>query len=189
MKLPIWPVIRNDDVLQIAGMTKHQLADMRGRTLFECFLEADKVFEKYNHECLLAINAEGIDVEHEWVEHLKKNKHRYVFELHGFRHVNYRNMPREHVKDELRTAIERINETFDVEVTTWYPPWGRKGEHLEGKAICEELGIKMYEQYGKVDARLWLKAPDKYSHVNFHYWNDKQVKTVEQILCHLHEQN
>lgn len=180
------PEIRNDDVLQMIGSTTaHQRKDLDGRTLFECFLEADEIFEKYNYPCILAVLAEGIKFEPEWVNHIIKNKHRYRIELHGLTHKNYRNISYKQFMREMQEAIDLIQETFEVKITMWYPPWGRKGERITGVG-CTRLGIKQYRQIGKVDAKFWFKNPDKYPHVNFHYWNKVQIGHVKRIFEVLH---
>ena len=55
------PEIRMDDVLQVSGITEHQRKEMGAKSLYELFLEADKVLEYYRYPCTLAICAEGID--------------------------------------------------------------------------------------------------------------------------------
>lgn len=184
------PEIRNDDVLQmIDSTTYNQRKDLDGRTLFEAFLEADAVFEKYNYPCTLAVLSEGIQREPHWVKHIRANMHRYKIELHGRRHFNYKALKRAELFVQLGKAKIQIEQIFGVEITTWYPPFGRKGENLWGIEVCKELGMEQYRQVGKVDAKFWLKDPEKYPHVNFHYWNRPQVRTVEKILKQIHESN
>ena len=101
----------------------------------------------------------------------------------------YKNVTRKVLMYDLQRAKKLIEDTFYVRVTTWYPPFGRKGEHVEGRDVCEKLGLEHYEQVGKVDAKFWFKDPEMYPHVNFHYWNDGQVETVKKLLCLLHEEN
>jgi peptidoglycan/xylan/chitin deacetylase (PgdA/CDA1 family) len=125
------PEIRCDDVLQISPASHNQVEQMKGMTLFEHFLEADKPFAKYNYPMILAIVAEGIEHYPEWVEYLKANKDRYVFELHGLRHINHSRLSVNQLRRDLETAKNMIEETFDTKVTTWYQPWGRKGEHKD----------------------------------------------------------
>lgn len=180
--------IRNDDVLQtMKTTTAHQRADLRHRSLMETFIEADRPFATYNYPCTLAVLAEGLISEGEWVYFIKKNIDRYKIELHGFEHKNYSSMSEGLLWKELSVAKARIEDVFNVRITTWYPPFGRKGENPHGPAVCERLGMEQYKQVGKVDAKLWLKNPDKYPHVNFHYWNDAQVKTVSQIIKGIYE--
>ena len=182
------PEIRCDDVLQTMFMTKAQVRDLNGRTMFECFKRADELFEKYQYPMTLAICAEGLEKEEKWVEHIQKNIHRYNIELHCYAHINSKNFNRASLKKTLRFAIKKIEKTFPGnEITTWYPPWGRRGEHPQGPYICQELGIRQYLQVGKVDAKLWFRNPKGYPHVNFHAWNDGQVNTVNEILEKLHE--
>jgi len=183
------PEIRCDDVLQTALITNAQRKDIGGNDPFELFLEIDKEFEKYNYPMTLAICAEGIIQDQMWVQHIYKNKHRYKIEVHCLWHRNHANYQIYDFELEMTTAIKMIEGVFDVKVTTWYPPFGRKGEREDPKD-CDKLGIKQYKQIGKVDAKFWLKNPSKYPHVNFHFWSSPQVEHVNRILeiCHLQQE-
>ena len=70
--------IRVDDVLLVNPNTGSMKISLRNRSYFDYFQEADKLFAQYNIPCILAILAEGIDVYPEWVEYIKKNKHRFI---------------------------------------------------------------------------------------------------------------
>ena len=109
--------------------------------------------------------------------------------MHGSKHYNYSSFDREQLKDDLGKAIDEIEAIFEERITTWYPPYGRKGENPYGIEVCKELGIKQYIQKGKVDAKLWIKSPKDYPHVNFHFWYPPQIKHVEKILSLLHAEN
>ena len=177
------PTIRNDDVLQSSMFTPHQRDDIHGRDLFQLFLEADRHFGDYPQT--LAVVSEGIEVFPEWTEHIKKNKHRYDIQLHGERHYNYKHLPIEEAVASLKRAKEKIGEAFGTNVTVWYPPYGRRGTPKDMEEICERVGVAPYFQAGKVDAKLWFRSPKKYPHINFHFWNDKQVRTIRDILCQI----
>lgn len=179
--------IRNDDILQIGWSSKDQQERIKGKNMFEIFLETDRLFERYNYPCTLAVLSDGIKYYPKWVEHIRKHKDRYKIELHGSHHYNYSKFNREKLKTDLKEAINKIEFTFNTKITTWYPPFGRKGENEYGIEVCKELGIEQFIQKGKVDAALWLLYPDKYFHVNFHYWYKTQVEVVEKILHQLHK--
>jgi len=196
MNMKDLPEIRCDDVLQITPASHNQAKQMKGMGLFEHFLEADKVFEEFNYPMTLAIVAEGIEHYPEWVEYLKKHKDRYVFELHGLRHVNHSRHSVNQLRRDLETAKNMIEETFGGKVTTWYQPWGRKGENDRMDEACKVIGIKAYHQVGKVDAKIWLyndkKGRDNLEHVNFHYWYPPQrehVRTVIERVCQTQDKN
>lgn len=179
--------IRNDDVLQISGFTKNQVKTMGDKMLYEHFLEADRVFEKYDYPCILAILSEGINGYPDWVKHIKNNIHRYIIELHGSAHYRYGNLSEERGKKELKEALDKIEETFGVRPTTWYLPFGRKSQPKWGKKVCEELRIKYDVPTGKIDAKRWIygyrrthKPP--FYHINFHFWDEQQVKHIEQVI-------
>ena len=181
--------IRCDDILQVSGISKHQAIQINKDTLFDLFKKADIGFALHQYPCILAICAEGISRYPYWVDYIRRMKHRFQIELHCNKHQNYKFLPREKIKSELKKAIDKIEKTFDCKITTWYPPKGRKGEPEDKDKICEELGIKCFQQKGKVDAKLWLKNPEKYPHINFHFWHKGQVETINKILCRLKEEN
>ncbi len=175
-----------DDVLQSSFFSQFQKRALKERSFFEWFKRADKVFEKYDFPCILAILAGDIDQEPEWVEHIKKNIHRYKIELHGYYHNNYKNFSKVIGKNDLRLALDKIEDTFGVRPTTWYTPWGRKGMPYWGTQVCEELEIKYDIQTRKVDAKFWLKeykeGKPPFFHVNFHYWNQAQNEQVQKVI-------
>lgn len=177
-----FPEIRNDDVLQISGFSEHQLKCIGNKTLFELFKEADEPFKKSGYPCTLAICARGIEEYPEWVKYIKENQKRFRIELHCWEHKNYVKLSPIKIMFELKYAKQKIEETFGVKVNIWYPPKGRKGEPVNKDKLCEEIGLKCYQQFGKVDAKLWFKNNKKYPHVNFHYWHKGQVDVVKRII-------
>lgn len=181
-------IIRNDDVLQVRyNITKHQGYDLDGRTTWECFQEADKVFEEYQYPCLLAVLTEGIDTQPEWVAHIKKNLHRYEIQMHGSKHHYYAEMSEEEGLKDLSEAKKKLEDTFGVNITKWYKPFGRKSCPEWADRVCEKLGITHDKELGKHGVKLWLKGyrhlgKPPFPHTNFHYWNRPQVKIVKEII-------
>ena len=106
--------IRDDDILQLGGITHHQQDDMAGKSLWELFLEADDMFNKTNYPCILAVCADGIPVYKDWVRHIKNNRHRYKIELHCLTHENHNSFSRERLKKELCLARDMIEDAFEV---------------------------------------------------------------------------
>ena len=186
--------IRDDDVLQYSLWSKRgrkYLSSWRknGKTPFELFLKADKAFEKYQFPCILAVCSEGIDHFPEWVEHIKKNKHRYIIELHGSKHFYYCDLTEEEGERELRLARDKIEKTFDVKVSTWYIPFGRKKAPEWGQRVCDRMGIKYDIPKTKRDGELWLRnwylkgeTFYPFNHINFHFWHPIQRENVQEIV-------
>jgi peptidoglycan/xylan/chitin deacetylase (PgdA/CDA1 family) len=172
--------IRCDDVLQFTHLSQRQKKVANGK-LFEMFLEADKIFEEYNYPCTLAVLGEGIKHCPEWVEHIKKNQHRYKIELHGYSHHHFAQLSEEQGEEDLRKALDLIEKTFDTKITTWYVPFGRKSMPEWGGAVCERLGIKLDIPIRKTLPLFWFK--DKtIPQINWHYWDKKQVNQVKEII-------
>ena len=177
--------IRCDDVLQVSRFTSAEKKALKEKSFFQWFLEADKLFE--NYPMILAVLSEGIDLEPEWVEHIKKNKHRYKIELHGLDHKNYKWLSKNELKNELSEAIKKIEDTFETKITTWYIPFGRPGKTPYGEEVCKELGIKYDVPIGKIGAKEWLRNHNL-EHINFHFFCKEQVKLIKKVLEELNSE-
>lgn len=165
--------IRIDDVLINKNLTPPMVISLRKAPFFEQFKEFDAFFDKHNITCILAVVADGIDVYPEWVEYIKKNKHRYHIELHGLNHYNYTGIDAEQGYRDLLEGKRKIEEAFGVKVTKWYVPFMRKGMPEWGKEVCGRLGI------GLNNAIDGTKR-----HYRGHYWNPKDVKRLTGIMTH-----
>lgn len=181
--------IRNDDVLQATLWTKRGRKYLRKKTAFELFLEADKPFEQYQYPCILAVIADGIDVYPEWVEYIKKNKHRYIVELHGLSHRYYCDLTEEEGERKLRTAREKIEDTFETKISTWYITFGRRKAPEWGQRVCDRMGIKYDLPRTKRGPGLWLKnyylkggVTYPFKHINFHFWHPEQRKDIAEVI-------
>ena len=186
--------IRNDDVLQPYPATPHHKADLRGRNPFDAFLETDKILEKYNYPSTLAIISTGIELFPEWVEHIKKNQHRYTIQLHGFQHDYYCNINKISGEHDLRRAKKHIEETFGVEITHWYMPFGRRRCPDWADEVCESMGLTHDGRVGKIEVKMWLKTyknsgVSRSPQLNYHYWHDGQSKAVREIVELTHNIN
>lgn len=190
--------IRNDDILQATLWTKQgrkYLIQYRegGKTPFELFLEADKPFEQYQHPCILAVLSEGIEVYSEWVDYIKKNKHRYQIELHGSKHFYYCDMSEQEGEKELKMAKEKIEDTFETKISTWYITFGKRKAPEWGQRVCDRLGIIYDYPMTKRDAELWLKnyymksGLYPFNHINFHYWHPAQRQDIAEVIKILNE--
>ena len=190
--------LRNDDVLQTHAASVHQGYRTREKSLYDWFMWADEIFEKYNFPCTLAILGEGIEhaktnvLYQKWVEHIKKNKHRYTIELHGFHHRHPNELTREEMFKDISEGKKIVEDTFETKITTWYIPFGRRYQSPFGKEICEELGLNYDKYLGNIGTDHWLKSYQKhkvspYEQINFHYWHKEQVQNVEEIIKIWHQ--
>ena len=170
--------IRADDILQVSHLSHNQKVVLKG-TMFDMFLEADKVFGDY--PCTLAITAEGIESCPEWVEHIKKNLYRYKIELHGYYHHHFGRLTEEQGYEDLNKAMKLIEETFGVRPTTWYVPFGRKSMPEWGERVCQRLGIKLDVPTRKTLPRFWFRDINL-KQVNFHFWCADQVELIKEII-------
>ena len=162
--------IRNDDVLQVGWSSFHHYCRLINKSSWEWFLEADKIFEKYNYPCTLVVLADGIEKLPHWVEHIKKNQHRYKIELHGSSHHYYCNMTEEEGYKDLLHAKEKIEKEFNVKIESWYVPYGKRKFPKWGPKVCKRLGIN-FDVVGR-DVKQY----------KFHYWHKGQVEKVKKTI-------
>lgn len=152
---------RNDDVLLTYPTTNSMRKCLRHNTYFGHFKETDKLFKKGNTPCTLAILADGIDENPDWVKYIKRNRHRYVIEMHGWSHIRYGSISKEEGCYLLAKAKKKIEETFEDKVSRWYVPFGKLYYPKWGKEICDLLGIG-FDVEGI-----------KFKQKHFHYWNSR----------------
>lgn len=180
--------IRCDDVLQTSLFSGPQKRYFGIKPPFEWFKEADQLFEQYNYPCTLAVLAEGIDKCSDWVDYIKKNQNRYKIELHGSAHLKYgRFETGKELFNNLKEAIDKIETTFETEITTWYVPWGRKGWNKHSEDVCRSLGITLGIPQQKINPKRWLIGYNKeekppFFHINFHYWYLLEIGHIKQVL-------
>lgn len=153
----------------ITGSMKNCL---RMRTFEEWFYHTDKIYEENNLHCILSVLAEGIDAYPEWVEYIKERKHRYKIELHGWNHAYPHAMTENEGYGVLAHAREKIEKTFDVQVTHWYVPNGRMYFPEWGVKVCDKLGIQFNS---RGDTRDWYQ-------VHLHYWNTRDTLRLQRII-------
>ena len=165
--------LRDDDILEIGFGSAHHAYRLRVKNAWEWFKEADKVFEEYNYPCTLAVLSEGIDYWKEWVEHIKRNLHRYKIELHGSKHHYYDNMSMEEGLGDLKKARDLLEKEFKTPITTWYVPYGKRHYPKWGEEVCDKLGLNF-------DA---TKNPNRI--FNFHYWHKEQVEEINEMVKNL----
>jgi len=161
---------RNDDVLISQNLTPAMVKSLERGLMFEQFKKTDELFKETKTPCILAVLSEGIDEFPEWVEYIKFNISRFKIEMHGLMHVDYRNFNYQQGLNYLALAKQEIERTFDVKISRWYPPFGRKCFPEWGEKVCEELDIKLN------------KSIQGLPHYPFHFWNLKDVERVKRIM-------
>lgn len=162
--------IRVDDVLLVNPNTGSMKISLRNRSYFDYFQEADKLFAQYNIPCILAILAEGIDVYPEWVEYIKKNKHRFIIEMHGWHHSYYVNYTEEEGYQILKNAKDKIEKTFNVKVGRWIVPHGKHYFPSWIQPVMDRLGLKINNR--GIGCRVWV----------LHYWNTWSIDKINKLI-------
>jgi len=161
--------IRFDDVLIVSHLTGSMKNSLRYNTFWGHFLEADKILQKYQQQCTLAVMSEGIDVYPDWVDYIRKNKDRYKIAVHAREHINFRFLYEEDGYRHLLEAKNKIEETFGP-IERWYVPFGRPNFPPWGIKVCDQLGLKFHTRGGLS------------RHLYFHYWNSRDRDKLEKVL-------
>lgn len=161
---------RDDDVLVKSNLTGAMKESLEKDTFYGHFKKTDEMFIKYGEKRILAIVSEGITEYPEWVEYIKEHIDRYIIELHGLTHINYKFINKELGYKMLKEAKEEIEDTFKVKISRWYTPFSLSGFPDWGQEVCDKLEIK-YNTYGVPENCIY-----------FHYWYWKDYLKVGNLL-------
>lgn len=74
-------------------------------------------------------------------------------EIHGLEHVNYAALDKDVIAAHLREMKDFLFETWDVEATKWYTPWGANAPHLYEAASEEFLELVDCSKINKLRGR------------------------------------
>ena len=168
------PRFRVDDVLQTTQFSTAQLEMVAIKPFFSWFKEAVAPFE--NDYLKLAVVAEGILVDKEWIDYIKAHPN-WEVQCHGMYHTIMSSLPEETVYQELKQAKELIEDTFGQKVTQFYPP-----KHYESENIyraCRRLRLSV--MLDRDIPENWFEHPNM-REVYWHFWNPKQNLQVKEIL-------
>lgn len=165
------PIFRDDDVFFTPGVgIKVGITDY-----FPRFMAVDKLIKSYGVKHTIAVLASGIDKEPEWVDYIKKGK--FDIQLHGWDHLDFtinHNIAEEH----FIKSLDKIESTFGIRPTIWYPPWNYTDKFLN--SLAEKLGLKI--SFNKVCLTTFNKNPRQDLTINFHYWADIDIARLEEAL-------
>lgn len=159
------PRIRIDDVLQTKWLTFPQLDAVKVRPMFEWFKMTTQVDKPY----ILAIVAEGIDSQPEWVEYIREHP-QWELQCHGWEHILYCRLPKTTIVEELKRAKEKIEKIFNRDVQKYYPP-KMKYNDVSRKA-AKEAGME--ETRERWTLKQYLdKEVENPNEIYFHYWSPR----------------
>ena len=159
------PRIRIDDVLQTKHLTVAQLKAMKTHSLFEWFKLATKVDKPY----ILAVVAEGIDSQPEWVEYIKAHP-QWEVQCHGWEHILYCRLPKDRIVEELKRARKKIEKTFNRTVSKYYPPKMKYND--KSYEAAREAGMEETRERWTLKHYLDGEVENP-NEVYFHYWSPK----------------
>ena len=124
----------------------------------------------------MAVIAEGIDKNPEWVQMIKDHKN-WEVQCHGLEHKVMKHMSYQDLYLELKHAKEKIQDTFHQKVVEFYPP-----KHYYSEAMlkaCSELGMSLMVERNITGH--WFEDKTITS-VYYHFWSPRQIEEAERIL-------
>lgn len=171
------PRIRIDDVLQSTNFSYWQKESMKIMPMFNWFKLATMRYEDY--PLILAVVAEGIDSQPEWVTYIKMHP-KWEVQCHGWEHKTYTYTEKERIKWELKDAKTKIEETFRTPVTKFYPP----------KMKYNDITQEMARQVGLEEARerftihhYFHGECDDANEFYIHYWNPVHIEELWRVTA------
>ena len=168
------PSIRIDDVLQSRNFSATQIRRVQVRPMFEWFKIATENLQ--DRVVTLAIVAEGIDSQPEWVEYIKAHP-KWIPQVHCWEHRNHKFMQYWEVLEQLKRAKYKIDETFNCNSTKFIPP--RLYSSQATKLAAESLGLKEVRVRKKPKDYLFDRTIRS---IFFHYWDYRDIKYINKII-------
>jgi peptidoglycan/xylan/chitin deacetylase (PgdA/CDA1 family) len=161
------------DVLQSDLFSDAQRWALKEKSFFEWFKVAMEVLK--GQKVILAVVAEGIDKEPEWVAYIKQHLE-WEVQLHCWEHRTLTKLSYPELYFHLALAKTKIGNTFDCNVTKFYPPKLRYNEKTQG--VANLLGME--EVRNRMRPVHWFENPE-IDTIYFHFWNKKQIEQVKEI--------
>jgi peptidoglycan/xylan/chitin deacetylase (PgdA/CDA1 family) len=165
-------LLRDDDIFLTESPSN-------GRHLynFEKFVKVHTMLQSYQKKHAIAIIASEIDNYPKLKEYIKANKKDFIFGVHGWGHQTYSVWGLNEIKESLGRAMGKIDDVFGVRPEYFFPPWNKRSPAIF--EACGQLKLKVDEFFTNAVSVL---QGDKADTLCFHYWNDLEVKQLEECL-------
>jgi peptidoglycan/xylan/chitin deacetylase (PgdA/CDA1 family) len=144
---------------------------------FEQFKKVHEMIAGAGQIHTLAICAGEIENNPELKEYILSRKDEFNLQLHGWLHERYSEWSKEAIKVSLQRAKDKIEKTFDVEVSLFFPPWNKRSPAMY--EACKEIGVKLDDQWVNLTQAL---AGETKETIRFHSWNTLEVEQLKKYL-------
>lgn len=144
---------------------------------FEKFVKVHTMIKSYGKLHAIGIIASEIDNYPKLKKYIDDNKRDFIFAIHGWAHQYYATWGVEEIKESLGRAKGKISDVFGITAEHFFPPWNKRSPAMY--EACSHLKLKLDEFY--TNAEMVLRG-DKKDTLCFHYWNDEEVKLLEECL-------
>ncbi len=161
------------DVLQSTLFSPNQLNALKEKSFFEWFKECMEILE--GKDVTLAIVAEGIDSQPEWVEYIKQHPE-WSLQVHAWEHRTMTRLSDKEFVRHLTMAKNKIQETFDIDPGIYFPPklkWTKNTDN-----IAESIGLR--EHHNRWRPAHWL-SDHTIKEIYIHFWNANDLAIIKKI--------
>lgn len=138
--------------------------------------QVDDLFQKYGLTHTVAVLASTLTPD---VVALLKER-RMDVQLHAWKHDDL--SVSVEGRDDLRKAVDRIEELFGKRPTTIYPPWNRTSTALERTA--RDMGLVVSRDKVSLGGYLDYAHVHRSLVINFHYWADEIAQLEPAMQLH-----
>lgn len=155
------------DVLQSSFLSPAQQKAFKQKTPIDWFKECMTILK--GNDIKLAIIAEGIGMQFEWIDLIKENK--WEVQCHGLFHREMHKFDKEKICNELKLAKESIEDCFNQKVTEFYPPRLKTCPAMY--EVCRELQMDLsFTRWRPNHAIEGINTPEVY----VHFWSENHLK-------------
>jgi peptidoglycan/xylan/chitin deacetylase (PgdA/CDA1 family) len=154
-------------------MSPNQIDALKVKPFFEWFKECMDILK--NKDITLAIIAEGIDSQPEWVEYIKQHPE-WNLQVHAWEHRTMTRLSDKQFTEHISKAKQKILDTFGVAPTRYFPPklkWTKNTHDL-----ADNLGLR--EDHGRYRPIHWF-SDHTINEIYIHFWNANDLKLIKQI--------
>lgn len=159
--------------------------DIRFGMPFNIFMLAHNKFVLYNKIHTLSLICENINPHEEWVKYVNAHPEEFDIQLHGWIHDTYGLYSQENVELHLEKSMYLINDLFESTPNKWYLPWNGwikdyGNEKIDWlRPVATKFGLEI--DIDCVHITDFLKGKKKET-VYFHWWVEKDINNLEELL-------
>jgi hypothetical protein len=130
-----------------------------------------------DHPVTLLCLGEGTK-HNEWVDYIRTNLNNWTIQSHGMVHRRYDRCTPEQLLTDLQESKKRLEDTFGVGVTKFYPPFREYKDKM--RAVAATAGLTLDGRHRHPEA--CAQKVQHFNRADFHYWFREDVYATKKII-------